>query len=261
MGVANAFRTPDTSASVKIDYTCCQLSLRQWLLWSMVGMAGAICMIMIFYRNTVMIMMAGVVGAVVLPHIQKENFIQKRQQQLSIEFKDALYSLVMSLRAGRSVEGAFEASLEDLDPVMMPYIYREWREIVEQLRVGFTVEDGLEDLGLRSGIEEIRSFGRMIAICKRSEGDVARVMENTIQLLQERMEIQTELKLLLTKKKTEQKILNIMPFVVVGLLLMMSPDYLTPLYNCVQGQIIMTVCVALTIASYMLSKKIADITL
>ena len=245
----------------KIDYTRMQLTVKQWVLWAMVGMVGAVCMIMIFYRSWIMITAAGMAGAVILPIMRQKHQIQKRQQQLSLEFKDALYSLVVSLRAGRSVEGAFSASLEDLDPVMTPLIYREWNELVKQLRVGFTVEDGLEDLGQRSGIEEIRSFGRMIAVCKRSEGDVARVMENTIQLLQERLEIQTELKLLLTKKKTEQKILNIMPFVVIGLLLMMSPEYLAPLYDCLKGQIIMTVCVGLSVASYMLSKKIADITL
>ena len=230
-------------------------------MWGAMGMLGAMCMIMIFYRSMLIITMAGIAGCCILPQMRKKYLVQKRQQQLSIEFKDALYSLVVSLRAGRSVEGAFEASLEDLDPIMTPLIYQEWNELVKQLAVGFTIEEGLEDLGRRSGIEEIESFGRMIAICKRSEGDVARVMENTIQLLQERMEIQTELRLLLTKKKTEQKILNIMPFAVIGLLLMMSPDYLSPLYDSIQGQIIMTVCVALTIMSYLLSKKIADIAL
>lgn len=245
----------------KIDYTKFHFTGRQWILWSIVGMMGAMCMIMIFYRSTLMIAIAGIAGAIVLPRVKIKNQIQKRQQQLSMEFKDALYSLVVSLRAGRSVEGAFAASLEDLDPLMTPLIYQEWNELVRQLEVGFTVEDGLEDLGRRSGIEEIRSFGRMISICKRSEGDVARVMENTIQLLQERMEIQGELKLLLTKKRTEQRILNIMPFVVIGLLLMMSPEYLEPLYECLKGQIIMTICVGLSIISYVLSKKIADIAL
>lgn len=245
----------------KMEYTRLQLTFSQYVVWGVTGAAGAMAMIMIFYRNWLMIVLAGFVGAIMLPRMRKEHLIQKRQQQLSLEFKDALYSLVVSLRAGRSVEGAFTASLEDLDPIMTPLIYQEWSELVKQFWVGFTVEEGLEDLGRRSGIEEIRSFGRMISICKRSEGDVARVMENTIQLLQERMEIQSELKLLLTKKKTEQRILNMMPFVVVGLLLMMSPEYLSPLYDCIQGQIIMTVCVGLTVVSYVLSKKIADIAL
>ena len=246
---------------MKLDYTKYQLSLKQWLLASAAGMGGALCMIMIFYRNIWIIAIAGVAGAVVLPRVQKQQMIQKRQQQLGNEFKDALYSLVVSLRAGRSLEGAFAASLDDLDPVMTPHIYREWSEIVQQLQVGFTVEDSLEDLAKRSGIEEIQSLARIVAICKRSEGDVARVMENTIQLLQERMEIQTELKVLLTKKKTEQRILSIMPFVVIGLLLLMSPGYLAPLYDSLQGQVIMTTCVGLTLLSYILAKKISDIAL
>lgn len=245
----------------KTDYTEYHLSIKQWLFGSIAGMLGAVCMIMIFYRNLWIVAAAGAAGAFLFPKIQKKQLIQKRQQQLRLEFKDALYSLIVSLRAGRSMEGAFAASLEDLDPAMTPYIYHEWKEVVRQLEVGFPVEDSLEDFGQRSGIEEIRSFARTIGICKRSEGDVARVMENTIHLLQERMEIQMELKVLLTKKKTEQKILSFMPFVVIGLLLLMSPDYLEPLYNCLQGQMIMTVCVGLTLLSYVFSKKIANIAL
>ena len=247
--------------SGKLDYSYYTMSVRQYLLWGSLGILSGSFLSIIFYRNWMILSAAGVVGMVVCPQIRKEYEIQKRKQQLSREFKEALYSLLVSLRAGRSLEGAFTGALEDLDPIMTPLIYTEWKELVKQLGVGFTIEDGLIDLGKRSGIEEIRSFGNMIAICKRSEGDVARIMENTIQLLQERMEIQSELRLVLIKKKTEQKILNLMPFIVVGLLLLMSPDYLLPLYNCLQGQIIMTVCMGLMIVSYLLSKKIADITL
>ncbi len=254
-------KNKNEAAAVKLDYTKYWLTLKQWCLAGGVGMAGAVCMSMIFYRNGWIAMLAGIAGIIIAPQIYKQQLIDQRRQQLSNEFKEALYSLVVSLRAGRSVEGAFTASLEDLDPIMTPLIYREWNEIVRQLQIGFTVEDSLEDLGKRSGIEEIRSFARTITICKRTEGDVVRVMEDTIHLIQERMEIQTELKVLLTKKKTEQKILNIMPFGVIGLLILMSPDYLTPLYDCLQGQIIMTVCVGLTLLSYMLSKKISDIAL
>lgn len=250
-----------TKQEGKVDYMVYRLSLQQWSAASMAGMVGASGLMMIFYRNIWIILAAGAAGAILFPKIRKTQLIQKRQQQLQLEFKEALYSLIVSLRAGRSMEGAFAASLEDLDPVITPHIYREWEEIVKQLQVGFSVEDSLEDFAQRSGVEEIQSFARTIEICKRSEGDVTRVMENTIHLLQERMEIQMELKILLTKKKTEQKILNLMPFAVIGLLLMMSPDYLSPLYECLQGQLIMTACVGLTLLSYILSKKIADISL
>lgn len=245
----------------KTDYRKYRLSLQQKVMSILVGSAGAVSMVMIFYRSVWMMIAACIVGGVAAPQIYKKQLIQKRQKQLQLEFKDALYSLIVALRAGRSMEGAFISALEDMDRTMTPYIYQEWKSIAEQLQVGFPVEDCLEDFGVRSGIEEIRSFARTIEVCKRTEGDLARVMENTIHLLQERMEIQMELKVLLTRKKTEQKILNIMPFLVIGLLLLMSPDYLDPLYNCLQGQMIMTICVGITLFSYFLSRKMANIML
>jgi len=137
--------------------------------------------------------------------------------------------------------------------------YREWQEVIAQLQVGIPVEEGLREFGKRSGVEEIQSFARTVEVCKRSEGDIAKVMENTIDLLQERMEIQMELKVILAKKKTEQKILNVMPFVVIGLLLLLSPDYLEPLYDSLQGKLVMTICMVLSVVSYAVSKKISNI--
>lgn len=224
-------------------------------------MIGGVLAIMIFYQNLWLMMICGLAGAVLCPNYQKKRLMQKRRQQLRNEFKEALYSLVVSMRAGRSLEGAFSAALEDMDEVMTPYIYQEWKDIVRQLDMGFAVEESLADFGERSGIEEIQSFARTIEVCKRTDGDITRVMENTIQLLQERMEIQMELKVLLAKKKTEQRILSVMPFVVIGLLLLMSPEYLAPLYSCLQGRIVMTVCMGITVLSGFLSKKISSISL
>lgn len=245
----------------KICYEKYSLSVKQCLFSILLGMLGGSFVVLIFYRSIWAILLACMVGSSVLPMYYRRQLIQKRKKQLSEEFKEALYSLIVSLRAGRSLEGAFAAALEDMDEKMTPYIYREWKEIVKQLQVGFLVEDGLKDLGERSGIKEIQSFARMIEICKRSEGDIVRVMENTIQLLQERMEIQMELKVLLAKKKTEQKILTAMPFGVIGLLLLLSPDYLEPLYQSLQGRIVMTVCMGLMLLSYLMSRKIASIAL
>ena len=48
----------------KIDYTKFHFTGRQWILWSIVGMMGAMCMIMIFYRSTLMIAIAGIAVAI-----------------------------------------------------------------------------------------------------------------------------------------------------------------------------------------------------
>ena len=211
--------------SDRYNYDKYTLHIRQYVLSSLSGMAGAALVMVIFYRSIWMVSLACVGGGIFAPLYYKRYLIDKRKRKLREEFKDALYSLIVSLRAGRSLEGAFVASIEDMDAEMMPYMHHEWKEIISQLQVGIPVEEGLQEFGQRSGVEEIQSFARTVEVCKRSEGDIAKVMENTIDLLQERMEIQMELKVILAKKKTEQKILNVMPFMISGLLLLLSPDY------------------------------------
>ncbi len=243
------------------DYDQIALSAGHLALSCLLGIMGAGLVVFIFYRNAWMPLVGMVAGGIIGPQMEKKRLVQKRKERLRDEFKEALYSLMVALRAGRSLEGAFYAALEDLDEGLMPHIYTEWQTITKQLSLGISVEESLLDFAARSHIEEIESFARTIEICKRTEGDMVRVMENTIQLLQERMEIQGELQVLLAKKKTEQRILNLMPFLVIGLLLLMAPEYLQPLYRSLQGQIIMTVCALLTVISVLLSRKIAKIAL
>ena len=143
----------------------------------------------------------------------------------------------------------------------MPLIWREWGLIVSQIRLGFPIEESLMDLSRRSGIEEIRSFGRSVQICKRSEGDIAKVMDHTIRLLTDRMEIRAEVRLLLAQKRMEQRIMTVMPFGIVVLILVLSPDYLAPLYTSVRGYLIMAVCLVISLLSLLISRRIARIDL
>ena len=118
-----------------------------------------------------------------------------------------------------------------MDPELTPVLFHEWQIIIGKLRVNQRIEDALEDFARRSGVEEISSFAQIIQICKRTEGNIAKVIENTAGLLQEKIEIQGEVQVALAKKKMEQKILNVMPVAVLSLLLLLSPDYLAPLYS------------------------------
>ena len=90
-------------------------------------------------------------------------------------------------------------------------------------------------------------------------GGVTRVIENTAQLLQEKIEIRQELEVLLARKKTEQRIMNLMPLLVIGMLATLSPDYVRPLYVTLQGRAIMTVCLLLALSSILVARHMADI--
>lgn len=245
----------------KTDYRTFHLNPGQWLLGVILGAVLLGVITTMFFRKWPLILAGAVLGAAAGPRMLRRRNMEKRRQQLSVEFKDALYDLTVGLRAGRSLEGAFSAALEDMDARITPLLYQEWKHVVGQSKLGIPVEDSLRDLGERSGIEEISSFARAVEICKRSEGNIAVLMENTIRMLQDRMEIREDLRVLLAQKRIEQRIMNVMPFVILILLMVLSPDYLAPLYTSVRGYLIMAVCAIISIISIFLSRKIVQIEL
>lgn len=216
---------------------------------------------LVFYRDVFMILLGVLLGIFLGPRWWKQQKKEKVKEQIRQEFKEALYLLVVALKAGRSLEGAFEASLMDMDPYVTPHLYKEWQRIVGQIKVGFPVEESLKELGERSGIEEILSFTSAVEICKRSEGDIAKVLEKTIRTIQERIEIRQEIRVMVAQKKMEQRVMSLTPFVVIGLLMLLSPDYLSPLYESLRGKFLMTVCALLSVLSILIARKMVSIDL
>lgn len=223
----------------------------------MIGAAVA----MIFYQNIWIALVAAGFLFGVYPELCKETLAKRRQWILVTEFKEVLYCLAAALRAGRSLENALEAVWEDMDPRITPCLYKEWQIIRAQLQIRVRAEDCLKELAKRSGVEEIRSLADVIEISKKSEGDIVQIVENTVRLLQDKIEIQGEMHVLLAKKKMEQKIVNVMPFLVILMLLFIAPDYLEPLYKTITGRVIMTLCTGMAGGSFWLSKKFSTIEL
>lgn len=236
-----------------------QLSPGQVLVSALLG--GTLCAAasLIFFRSlpvSAVLFASGLAGG---PAWYRRRLGEKRTRQLQTEWKDALSCLLVALRAGRSLEGAFIAAREDMDPKLMPLVYPVWGQIVKEIRIGYPVEESLRRAAEKSGLPELKSLARSVEICKRSEGDVASVMAHTISVLEERLSFKAQLSVLLARKKLEQRIMDVMPLVILGMLAIMSPGYLSPLYETLKGRLVMAVCAALTIFSLVLSRKISHI--
>ena len=121
------------------------------------------------------------------------------------------------------------------------------------------MEDLLQEFAADTQIDEIQSFAQIIAVSKRTQGEITTIIDHTAQLLQEKIEMKQELIVLLAKKKTEQRIMNLMPFLVIGMLTTVSPEYMAPLYGTLNGRIVMTVCILLAGGSIWMSKVFSEI--
>jgi tight adherence protein B len=193
---------------------------------------------------------------------KRGKIIIKRRNELNLQFKDLLISLSSSLSAGRALENAFESALEDL-LVLYPSdeacIIKETKIIINKLSYNITVEEAISDFAKRSKLEDIKNFSDVIIICKRTGGNLIEAIKNSAGIISDKIEMKQEIETLLSARKFEQKILNIMPIGMVFILSVTAAEYIEPVFNTSQGRVAMTVCLLLLIAAFLISNKIMNI--
>jgi len=64
---------------------------------------------------------------------------------------------------------------------------------------------------------------------------------------------------LLAAKKFEQKVLSVMPFIMILILSLTTEDYMAPVFDTIVGRIVMTFAIIIIAIGYFVSKKIMDI--
>jgi len=122
-----------------------------------------------------------------------------------------------------------------------------------------TIEDALEDLAKRSHLEDIQNFTDVFKTCKRTGGNLVNVIRNSTNIINDKIEIKEEINTLLAAKKFEQKVLSVMPFIMILILSLTTEDYMAPVFDTIVGRIVMTFAIIIIAIGYFVSKKIMDI--
>lgn len=245
-----------------MNYNEVRLTLQQKAI--AVFIAGGLCFLIgfIFYKNIGISLMLSSLGLLYPKYFQR-SIIAKRKDVLRQQFQQALHILSSALAAGRSVENAFAATMEDLRllyPTDRADIIREWERILQFIRNGEPIESALNDFSSRAGLDEVAQFADVFQICKRSGGNMVEVMRQTAAIIGEKMEVQQDINVLLSRKKFEARILFVLPLIFIALLSLGSPEYMIPLYTGI-GRIIMSVSLAVLIFCYWWHHKLMKIDL
>lgn len=185
-----------------------------------------------------------------------------RRRRLMLEsFKDALYSISASVAAGRQMPQALEDAARQEELLKSP-LAPELRHIVRVYNEAHgKIEELLDDLGKRSGIEEIQLFAASYRICKKSGGDIESVCLRSAYLLIERIDYLSEVAAVLSEKKLDVLILTAMPPAILLFLNITSYEYIALLYESSEGRIVMSLSLCLMVAAAIWSLRIMKLDL
>lgn len=243
------------------DYDVYVMPLKQKIFYTLLAMLIISAVGFIFYRSLLFSILLSLLG-LLYPAIKTKKIIFKTKKELNIQFRDMLYSLASSLSAGKSVETAFKDVLKDL-MVLYPdpdaYIVREVEYIVRRIELNEPVESVLDDFARRSHIEDIENFADVVHVCKRTGGNLVEVIKNASNIINDKIDIMQEIDTLLAERKFEQKILAVLPLIIIILLSASAEDYIRPMFTTATGRVVTTISIVLLALANIISRKIVDI--
>lgn len=231
---------------------------KKWLIAKSIGVVVALDYF--FYRSLWAVVPLSCIG-IFYYRMERRLLFQEKKEQAREQFKELMLLVSNGQKAGYSAENAFVASYDD-----MKALYGKESSICRMISV---LKSGRENnrsftglwkqMGRQLDIAEINEFAGVYEISRKCSGNVAAVMEKTADIIINKMETDKEIRVLLSARRLEQKIMNIMPFLIMLYINMTSPGYFDDLYHTAWGILIMTICLTIYLGAYVLSIRIVSI--
>lgn len=187
--------------------------------------------------------------------------IAQRQRQLEREFLDALRTVSASLLAGYSMENAWRQAQREIESAYgkQSFLYRELEWMNHSLGYNMPLEQLISNFAVRTGNADIASFSEVFAFAKRSGGNFVTIIEGTTQHMRVRYETEREIQVLVASRQMEQKVMNVMPILILAYLKVTSSGFLDVLYGNTAGVLFMSGCLLAYGGAILLAEKILDI--
>lgn len=192
---------------------------------------------------------------------RRKSYGQKRRDEFRNQFADAICSVSTNQKAGYSIEKSFREAWNDMNNLYgkKSIICKELDIINRGLDNNIILEQMLLDMGNRSGIDDIRQFGEVFAIAKRNGGNMTEMIEMTASMIGEKADIENEIEVMISSRKMEANIMSLVPILMIAYMQLTSQGFFDELYHNLAGVVIMSICLAIYAAAYLISQRLVNI--
>ena len=243
------------------NYSEYEMTEKERVLFFGAGYLAASLTVFLFYHSILLSALLGFSVLWIRPYYEAFR-AKKRCRKLKYQFKDMLYSLSASIAAGRQMPQALTEAADSLsimygpeEPIMMELQHMK-RCIDENNESDSQL---LADFAARSCCEDIRNFVQVYIICRNTGGDLQQIISRTVSILTDKMNIEREIRAVTAQKKTEGRLIALMPLAMLLLLNLLSPSYIIPLYSGLPGRLIMTGCLGCGLAALFMMERISNV--
>lgn len=221
------------------------------------AISGVISFAIVFIGMQAPIMgglVAGFIGAMGLPRWFLGKMVKRRQAKFLGELANAIDVVVRGVKSGLPLNECLQViSRESPEPIA-----GEFREVVEQQRLGVTLGEALDRMCDRLPLAEVRFLSIVIGIQQQAGGNLSEALGNLSGVLRDRLRMQMKIKALSAEAKASAMVLASLPPGVMFMVYLTSPDYIMPLFNTTMGQFMIAVGACWMLTGVLVMRKMIN---
>jgi len=164
-----------------------------------------------------------------------------RKKKIENEMLRAIIIMNNAFKAGKSTLQAVLIASEELPEP----INEEFKKIYQDLKYGLSVDIVFERFSKRINIEEARYISSSLTILNKTGGNIVKVFDSIERTLFDKKKLKEELKNLTSSSNLVVKVLMAIPFIFVGIIFILNPDYFNPLFSNPLGYVVIILIVML----------------
>ncbi|MFK0162599.1 type II secretion system F family protein [Rhizobium sp. NPDC090279] len=198
---------------------------------------GLFAMLVLFIIGAPLLAVLGVFFATAfgLPRWVIGFLIKRRQVKFLDEFPNTLDLITRSLRSGLPLNDAVRlVAAEAREPVKS-----EFRRVVEAQQVGLSMSDACARMINQMPLQEVNFFAIVISVQAQAGGNLSEALGNLSKVLRERKKMKAKVQALSMEAKASAVIIGALPFIVMTLVYLTSPQYMMILFTDPRGHLIL----------------------
>jgi tight adherence protein B len=169
------------------------------------------------------------------------RFARSRYQRKFLEiFPDALDLIVRAVRSGLPAPEAIELVTHEVRPP----VGTEFRQILDELRIGTEMEEALQRAADRIRVPDFRFFAVSLLLQRQTGGGIAETLSNLSGIIRQRKALRMKARALTAEAQASAAIIATTPFVAGGGLFLINRNLISVLFIDPRGRFLLGIAVA-----------------
>ncbi len=195
----------------------------------------------------------GVALGIGVPHFVVGLLMRRRIEQFNTIFPDAIDLIVRALRSGIPIQEAVATVGRETPNPVGPLFSR----VTNEVRLGGSIEDAFWNAADTIGAPEFNFLIISMSIQRETGGNLGETLANLSKLLRDRRQMKLKIRAFSSEARAGAVIVGGLPFVVCGVLTVLSPQYMSPLFSDPRGVVMLVIAGVMMATGLFIMKRMS----